>query len=341
MNKGVYLLLGYLPKKTKLKTKAKEFNLEKGFYYYCGSALNNLSARIKRHLAKNKKKKHWHIDFLSEKLNILLINPYIVGDNDFEHYLAEILAEKLTSVKGFGCGDCSCKSHLFFSKTLVAEPFLRKLFQKHIEKTVEILLKLYEGKETPVEKFKTPWELLVSCIISLRTKDEVTAPAAARLFKEAPDPESLMKLSPERIGELIYPAGFYKTKGRNLKKGAEIIAEKYGGKVPDNKEELLKLPNVGIKTANLVLANGFGQYEVCVDTHVHRISNRLGFIKTKTPEESEKVLKKILPKKYIREYNGLLVKHGQNVCKPIKPNCEKCPLTKLCMYYLKNEKPKG
>ncbi|BBB33419.1 endonuclease [Thermotomaculum hydrothermale] len=340
MNKGIYLIIAFLSENINLKTKSKVFPLKKGYYYYCGSAINGLAARIKRHLKKNKEKKHWHIDFLLEKAEIILINPYIVGDNSLEHILADILKEDLVSIKGFGCGDCKCESHLFYSKKLVAKPYLKILFQKHIEKVVEILLDLYRGKETPVEKFKTPWELLVSCIISLRTKDEVTAVSAERLFKEAPTPYHLMKLSPEKIGELIYPAGFYKTKGKNLQKVAEIIVKEYDGKVPDNKEDLLKLPNVGIKTANLVLANGFGHYEVCVDTHVHRISNRLGFIKTKTPEESEKVLKNILPKKYIREYNGLLVKHGQNICKPIRPLCDRCPLTKLCMFYLKNEDSK-
>ncbi len=341
MNKGVYLLLCFLPSDCKLKTKSKVFSLKKGYYYYCGSAMRGLSSRVNRHLKKEKVKKHWHIDFLTEKAQILFVNPYIVGDNALEHILAEILFnEGLTPVDGFGCGDCKCKSHLFYSKKLEAKPYLRKLFEKHIEKVIEILLELYKGKETPVEKFKTPWELLVSCIISLRTRDEVTAVSAKRLFNEASTPEKLMKLSPERIGELIYPAGFYKTKGRNLQKVAEIIVKKHKGEVPDNKEDLLKLPNVGIKTANLVLANGYGHYEVCVDTHVHRISNRLGFIKTDTPEQSEKVLKKILPKKYMREYNGLLVKHGQNICKPIRPLCNKCPLTKLCMYALKNEKDK-
>ncbi len=340
MNKGIYLLLGFLPEGCNLKTKSKVFRLEKGYYYYCGSAVNGLSSRVKRHLKKNKAKKHWHIDFLTEKLHVLVINPYIVGDNSLEHTLADILKENLKSIKGFGCGDCKCESHLFYSPTLKLKPYLKMLFEKHIERVVEILLNLYRGKETPVEKFKTPWELLVSCIISLRTRDEVTAVSAERLFKVAPTPQDLMKLSPERIGELIYPAGFYKTKGKNLKKVAEIIVNKHKGKVPDSKEELLKLPNVGIKTANLVLANGYGHYEVCVDTHVHRISNRLGFIKTETPEQSEKVLKRILPKKYIREYNGLLVKHGQNICKPIKPLCGKCPLTKLCMYALKNDDSK-
>ncbi len=336
MDKGIYLLLGFLPENCNIRTKAKKFRLKKGYYYYCGSALNSLSSRIKRHYNKNKKK-HWHIDFLTKELNIIFINPYIIGDNSFEHILADILKNSLTVIKGFGCSDCKCESHLFYSESLVVEPFLKSLFRKHIEKVVEILRELYRGKETPVEKFKTPWELLVSCIISLRTKDEVTAVSADRLFKVAKTPYELMKMSSDEIASLIYPAGFYKTKGRNLKKVAELIVKKHNGKVPDNKEELLKLPNVGIKTANLVLANGYGHYEVCVDTHVHRISNRLGFIKTKTPEESEKILKKILPKKFIREYNGLLVKHGQKICKPIRPLCEKCPVSKLCMFALKNE----
>ncbi len=336
MDKGIYLLIVFLPSRTVLKTKAKEFNLRKGYYYYSGSAMRNLSARVKRHI-KVLKKKHWHIDFLIEKGEIVLINPYIVGDKEFEHILAHLLSEKLSAIKGFGCGDCKCETHLFYSQKLYLYPFLKELFKIQIERVIEILIDLYRGKETPVERFKTPWELLVSCVISLRTRDEVTAIAAKRLFDIAKTPEELMNLPADKIASLIYPAGFYKTKGKNLKKIAKIIVEEYSGKVPDSKDDLLKLPNVGIKTANLVLANGFGHYEVCVDTHVHRISNRIGFIKTKTPEESERVLKKILPEKYIREYNGLLVKHGQSICKPIKPVCSQCPLKKLCMHFLKNE----
>ena len=340
MDFGIYLLLCKLNKDTVLRTKGKTFSLKKGYYYYAGSALKGLSARVKRHLSKTKKT-HWHIDFLLEEAEPVLINPYIIKDSEFEHKLADILSGELSGINGFGCGDCKCSTHLFYSPSLVTKPFLKQLFSFHIEKAIELLIELYRGKETPVEKYKTPWELLVSCIISLRTKDEVTAKSAERLFARASTPEQLMKLEEEEIASLIYPAGFYKTKGKNLKKVAEIIYKKYGGKVPDKKEDLLALPNVGIKTANLVLANGYGQDEVCVDTHVHRISNRLGFIKTKTPEESEKVLKRILPKKYIKEYNGLLVKHGQNICKPIKPICSKCPLTKLCLYCFKNENRKA
>ncbi len=314
------------------------FNLEPGWYFYCGSAMNGLPARIQRHLSAGKKH-HWHIDYLLDEAKVVAIAPYIVKDKGMEHELARLLSEtaELKGITGFGAGDCNCETHLFRGDSLCISGILGRLFARQIEQTVRILRTRYLGIETPVEKFRKPWELLVSCIISLRTKDEVTGPAAARLFKVAPGPGELMVLPETEIARLIFPAGFYKTKARNLKKVAEIIHTQYHDTVPDNKEALLSLPNVGIKTANLVLADGFGHLEICVDTHVHRISNRLGWIRTKTPEESEKSLKQLLPDSVIREVNGLLVKHGQNICKPLKTLCSECPISGFCNTGIRNE----
>lgn len=335
---GVYLIIATLCRPCTIQTRGRTFELSPGWYFYCGSAMNGLSQRLNRHFS-TEKKHHWHIDYLLDKTRLTAIAPYIVGDNRMEHELANLLSETpgLTGISGFGAGDCNCDTHLFHGDSLCIHGIFQRLFACQIERTVKILRKRYLGIETPVEKFKKPWELLVSCIISLRTKDEVTGPAARRLFREAPGPRELMTLPEERIEKLIFPAGFYRTKARNLKKVAEIIHTEYDDVIPDDKDKLLALPNVGIKTANLVLADGFGHFEICVDTHVHRISNRLGWIHTGTPEESEKALKSLLPKSVIREVNGLMVKHGQNICKPLKTLCKDCPIKSLCFTGIANE----
>ena len=338
MQHGVYLLILKLLDDTTVHCKKVRFDLKAGWYYYCGSAMNGLSARINRHLS-DEKKNHWHIDFLLEHGQLQAAVPFVVHDARMEHELAAILHHTpgMTPVPGFGASDCNCNAHLFHSEELVHQPFMKKLFERQMELAVDGLAHQYEGIETPVESFKTPWEILVSCVISLRTKDEVTGPASKRLFQRAPGPDELAQLDPHEIGQLIYPAGFYKTKGTNLKEIARIIRDKHDGRVPDNKRDLLALPGVGIKTANLVLADGYGQYEICVDTHVHRICNRMGWIQTRTPEESENVLKDLLPRSIIRETNGLMVKHGQQICKPHRPYCDRCPITGLCNTGMQHE----
>ncbi len=177
---------------------------------------------------------------------------------------------------------------------------------------------------------RDPYQILISTLISLRTKDEVTAAAARRLFDEAPDPETIAGLSIERIQELIYPAGFYRNKARNIKKITSILLEKYNGEVPNSQEALLDLPGVGLKTANLTLSLGFNLPYICVDIHVHRISNRLGWVSTEKPDDTERELSKVLPQKYWIPINELFVRFGQSVCTPVSPWCSKCPLTYEC-----------
>jgi len=175
-----------------------------------------------------------------------------------------------------------------------------------------------------------PFATLVSTILSLRTKDAVTEQASRRLLARAPTPDGIAALPVAEIEELIYPAGFYHTKARNLKETSRILLQDYGGKVPRKMEELLKLPGVGRKTANLVITVGYGGYGICVDTHVHRISNRWGCVKTKTPEETEFALRGRLPKKHWITYNDILVTFGQNLCAPVSPWCGKCPVREFC-----------
>ena len=185
---------------------------------------------------------------------------------------------------------------------------------------------LVEEQETS----RSPYRLLVACIISLRTKDEVTAEASKRLFSLADDPAALEALDESTIAELIYPAGFYNTKAGQLKKIAAILRESHGSRVPAAEEDLLALPGVGRKTANLVLGLGFGVPAICVDTHVHRISNRLGMVQTPHPDKTEQALGKVLPEDLWIPINDLLVTFGQNQCHPTSPRCSTCPLDDLC-----------
>jgi len=202
-------------------------------------------------------------------------------------------------------------------------------------KVLEILEKEFPKWNAPVvsllaEKTKDPYKVLISTIISLRTKDETTAISSKRLFEKADNPYDMVRLSEEEIANLIYPAGFYKNKAKQIKQISKEIIEKYSGKVPDSLEKLLKFKGVGRKTANLVLSEGYGKPAICVDIHVHRICNRLGFVKTKTPEETEKQLMKKVPKKYWKKINKLLVAFGQTICKPVSPFCSKCPVESYC-----------
>ena len=177
---------------------------------------------------------------------------------------------------------------------------------------------------------RSPFHILVSCIISLRTKDEVTAEASRRLFSLAGTPKELAALPEETIARAIYPAGFYNTKARQLRQIARILVERHDGQVPTDEEALLALPGVGRKTMNLVLGLGFGIPAICVDTHVHRISNRLGLVATKTPEATERALREVLPNDLWIPINDLMVTFGQNQCHPTSPRCSTCPLDDLC-----------
>jgi endonuclease-3 len=177
---------------------------------------------------------------------------------------------------------------------------------------------------------RDPFRVLIACLISLRTKDEVTAEASARLFRLARTPRAMVRLPAARIARAIYPAGFYRTKARTIKGLCRTLLAEHGGKVPDDLERLLGLKGVGRKTANLVITIGYGKPGICVDTHVHRISNRLGIVSTKIPEETEFALRKLLPRRHWIPYNDLLVTFGQNLCKPISPLCSTCPVQVLC-----------
>lgn len=199
-----------------------------------------------------------------------------------------------------------------------------------------IIQKLKEAKQPQsdfvklMDSFSDPFLVLISCILSLRTNDKTTYPATLRMLELGKTPKDFAKIDVEKLEKAIFPVGFYKNKAEQIIELSKILVEKYDSKVPDTIEELIKFRGVGRKTANLVLARGFNKPAICVDVHVHRIFNRLGYIKTKTPEETEFALRKKLPQKFWIEINTLFVTHGQNVCKPIKPMCAICPIERFC-----------
>lgn len=193
----------------------------------------------------------------------------------------------------------------------------------------------YKGWQTPAVTIVaqcngSPFKVLISCLISLRTKDGVTAQASSRIFERAQTPEAMAELSADEIAQLIYPAGFYRTKAEQIAQLSRRLVNEYGGTVPDDIDELLTFKGVGRKTANLVITLGFGMAGICVDTHVHRICNRLGYLCTKKPDETERVLRSQLPPEYWIEINDLLVAFGQNHCYPVSPRCSNCRLAGIC-----------
>jgi endonuclease III len=204
-----------------------------------------------------------------------------------------------------------------------------------IHSVVDILRRTVAELEVPAvgvvqQRWRDPFRTLISCILSLRTQDKTTRAASMRLFDLATTPEEMLKLPEETIREVIYPVGFYRRKAGQILEICRDLMSRFGGKVPDNIDTLLTIKGVGRKTANLVVTVGFGKPGICVDTHVHRISNRLGFVNTKTPDQTEKELRKKLPEEYWIEFNDLLVPFGQNICLPISPFCSTCPIYDEC-----------
>ena len=199
----------------------------------------------------------------------------------------------------------------------------------HVIRTVKQLIKQWD--EPIVGHYRADsFRTLISCLLSLRTKDAVTRPASERLFRLARTPQHILKLPVRTIERAIYPVGFYRTKARTLRSVCRTLLERYGGCVPDDLDELLTIKGIGRKTANLVITLAFRKDGICVDTHVHRISNRWGYVRTKTPEQTEMALRRRLPRRHWQTYNDLLVTLGQNLCHPTSPWCSRCPLDRVC-----------
>lgn len=197
---------------------------------------------------------------------------------------------------------------------------LSKYFKKYKNPTIR-----RTSKET-----KNPFKILISCLLSLRTQDKNTELSSKKLFSVASTPQEILKLPIKKLENLIYSSGHYKKKARTLKHVSREIIERFDGKVPSVKEELLSIKGIGPKTANIVLGFAFGKMVIPVDTHCHRLPNRLGWVKTKNPEETEKELERILPKRYWREFNTIFVLFGKNICMPVSPFCSKCPVGEYC-----------
>jgi endonuclease-3 len=206
---------------------------------------------------------------------------------------------------------------------------------RNVAQVVRLLEQSFGEKEAVVWH-ENPFRVLVSTVLSQRTRDENTEIASRRLFKVYKTPKELAHAPVKKIEALVKSSGFYRAKSRNIKELSRIILRDFDGRTPDNIEDLITLPGVGRKTANCVLVYGFNKPAIPVDTHVHRISNRLGWVKTKNPEETEARLTESIPKKYWIRINNLMVKFGQEICKPIKPYCNKCPITEYCAYYKNN-----
>ncbi len=204
-----------------------------------------------------------------------------------------------------------------------------------LERVLDTLIAQASGWAAPVVTFiaqtdDDPFQVLASCILSLRTRDETTNVASQRLFARARDPRALLAIPEGELAKLIYPVGFYKTKARTLRQLAAALLERHGGQVPADLDALLALPGVGRKTANLVLSQAFDIPAICVDTHVHRIPNRWGLVRTKTPEQTEQALRARVPERYWIELNPTLVAFGQTICHPTSPRCSECPVAAAC-----------
>ena len=205
---------------------------------------------------------------------------------------------------------------------------------KNIESIMKTLSKIYFSNEKTtlnrMRKKPDAFKILISCLLSLRTQDKNTEKASRQLFAVADTPQEIIKLPIEKLEKLIFSSGHYKKKARVLQSVSKELIDKFNSKVPSTREELLSIKGIGPKTANIVLAFAYGKDVLPIDTHCHRIPNRLGWIKTKNPEQTEKELEKVLPKKYWQEFNAIFVQFGQTICQPISPWCSKCPINKYC-----------
>ncbi len=199
-------------------------------------------------------------------------------------------------------------------------------------KIIEILKKTYPDAKCSLD-FKTPFQMLFAVVLSAQCTDERVNKTTPEIFEKYPDAESIFKIDIEELEKLIHPCGFYKNKAKNLKETAKILVEKYNGEVPCNMEELMKLPGVGRKSANVIMLEAFNMPQgIAVDTHCKRIANRLGFSKQQEPQKIEQDLLKVIPKEYYKDVNHIFMWHGRNLCAAKKPKCEKCPVKKYCNY---------
>lgn len=327
---GLYVLVLRLPRQTTLSYGGTTVPFAAGWYAYVGSAMGGLAARVARHL-RTSQVRHWHIDALLAAGTVADVQLLFTTDPAAECRTAAAVRAwpGAVAIPRFGCSDCDCPTHLVYSRerpraALSAEAILPRLPVMYAE-----LRKHYENHAL---WDRDPFQTLIKCILSLRTQDPVTDAAAERLFAVVRTPQALAVADPATLAPLIYPVGMYRQKARRIVEIARQVLERFGGETPAELADLVTLPGVGQKTANLVRSFAFHLPAICVDTHVHRISNRWGLVRTATPDETECELRRILPPEFWIETNALLIQHGQQVCRPIGPRCERCFLVEWCGY---------
>lgn len=330
MDKGVYLLLVRLARKAVWTLGGGERLFPSGYYAYVGSAMNGLQGRLGRHL-RTSQSRHWHVDELLCRGSVLDIQVRFTDAKSAECELSDTVAgwPEAEPVEGFGASDCACSSHLAYFRRRPGWSIRAGAVAGDLDAMFESLGSRYVDHAA---QDREPFATLAKCILSLRTQDPVTDEAAERLFAELRTPREFAESDPDELARLIYPVGMYRQKAQRLKEIGAVLDREYGGDVPDDIDSLEALPGVGRKTANLVRSFAFHKPAICVDTHVHRITNRWGLVRTATADETEQVLRQILPERFWQPINGYLVQHGQQICRPLRPKCELCPLRFACRY---------
>ncbi|NOY79897.1 MAG: DUF123 domain-containing protein [Kiritimatiellaeota bacterium] len=325
---GVYVLLVRVNRSFRAGIGGREMTFENGWYAYTGRAMAGLAARLARHL-RTSQFRHWHVDRLLANGTVADVQVRFTTDPTEECRTAAEVGTWTGArpVPGFGASDCACRSHLF---RFVRRPAGSLHAGTVAASLAEIFRCLNQRWDNHALHDRDPFGTLVSCILSLRTQDPVTHAAGQRLFAELRTPQEFAAANPERIAELIFPVGMFRQKSRRLVEIARRILDDFGGRVPAEIDALVALPGVGRKTANLVRSFAFHLPALCVDTHVHRIANRWGLVRSATPDQTECELRSALPETYWIAANPLLVQHGQNICRPLGPRCGECPLVGLC-----------
>lgn len=328
---GIYLLLIRLKKACRMRYGRRDGTFAAGYYGYVGSAMGGLTGRLQRHLSTATSRGHWHVDALLQAGDVCDIQIRMTSDRADECATAELVKNwpGAGALPGFGCSDCRCQSHLFHFHRRPLQSLLAGMVEADIPRIFDLLRTRYTNHAA---FDRDPFQTLIKCILSLRTQDPVTDAAADRLFRELRTPPEFAAADPGTIAKTIFPVGMYRQKARRLTEIATVIMERFDGAVPADIDALLTLPGVGRKTANLVRSFAFHRPAVCVDTHVHRISNRWGLVRTATPDQTEAELRRILPRQYWQEINAFLVQHGQQICRPVRPDCGNCPLQTYCRY---------
>lgn len=328
--KGIYTLLIRLRRHLPATVAGRDLVLKPGWYMYTGSALGGLRGRLARHL-RTSETRHWHIDLLLAAGPVADIQMLVTADKGEECRTAALVSRwrGASPVPGYGASDCRCNSHLCYFER-------RPGGSIHAGQVLHALPRWFGKMRRCYRDYtaepRDPFRQLVSCILSLRTQDPVTDAAAARLFEHIRTPREFAEADAHQIADIIYPVGMYNQKAKTLVEIGRQILARFDGRPPADLDDLLTLPGVGRKTANLVRSFAFNLPSVCVDTHVHRICNRWGLVRTPSPDETENELRSVLPQQFWLQLNPYLVQHGQQVCTPRKARCETCFMSDSCAY---------